>query len=355
MLCSISIESHATEVAGNVQTVSFSVNKSKSNLSYRSCNYGEIEFSTTETDHSETGQLGATEDYFFHYYDHIRNFFTTNKNVYAYQIRLDISNTVFNGSNILQQSYAFGPWDQIQAGNASVISSSKNNSGFVIWVVTNYSEVSYYFGLLSYCHYKYNYLSSSTGNPWVDYFYASYNLKADLKFTITPYTETGYYKAIADNTKETNKKLDEANKIAQDTNETTKGIFSSIKDFFGSFFQNLINAVVSLFVPSAEEMGGLFDQLNQFFSDRFGFLYAPFDYMIRLMNVFLSSTGTTGITLPGFSIMGYEVWSDQTYDLSSDPLVGTILGYVRIGTGILLSGYFIMFLQNFFKERFGSG
>ena len=97
MLCSISIESHATEVAGNVQTVSFSVNKSKSNLSYRSCNYGEIEFSTTETDHSETGQLGATEDYFFHYYDHIRNFFTTNKNVYAYQIRLDISNKVFNG------------------------------------------------------------------------------------------------------------------------------------------------------------------------------------------------------------------------------------------------------------------
>ena len=144
-------------------------------------------------------------------------------------------------------------------------------------------------------------------------------------------------------------------KQIQDTNETTKGIFSSIKDFFGSFFQNLINAVVSLFVPSAEEMGGLFDQLNQFFSDRFGFLYAPFDYMIRLMNVFLSSTGTTGITLPGFSIMGYEVWSDQTYDLSSDPLVGTILGYVRIGTGILLSGYFIMFLQNFFKERFGSG
>ena len=233
--------------------------------------------------------------------------------------------------------------------------SSKSNSNASIWIVTNYSEITYYVGLLSYCHYKYNYLSSSSGNPWVDHFYASYNLKANTVFTITPYTETGYYKAIADNTKETNKKLDEANKIAQDTNETTKGIFSSIKDFFGSFFQNLINAVVSLFVPSAEEMGGLFDQLNQFFSDRFGFLYAPFDYMIRLMNVFLSSTGTTGITLPGFSIMGYEVWSDQTYDLSSDPLVGTILGYVRIGTGILLSGYFIMFLQNFFKERFGSG
>ena len=256
---------------------------------------------------------------------------------------------------ILQQSYAIGTWDEVESGSASSILSSKSGNTATIWLVTNYSEVTYYLGLLSYCHYQYDYLSSSTGDPWTHFFYASYNLKANAVFKITPYTETGYYKAIADNTKETNEKLDEANKIAQDTNETTKGIFSSIKDFFGSFFQNLINAVVSLFVPSAEEMGGLFDQLNQFFSDRFGFLYAPFDYMIRLMNVFLSSTGTTGITLPGFSIMGYEVWSDQTYDLSSDPLVGTILGYVRIGTGILLSGYFIMFLQNFFKERFGSG
>lgn len=355
MLCSISIESHATELAGNGQTINISVNKSASRLSFRSCNYGEVEFSTTQTDHSGTGQLGASESYFFHYYDYMQALFSASKNVYAYKIQLNTSNVSYSGSDILQQSYAIGTWDEVESGSASSILSSKSGNTATIWLVTNYSEVTYYLGLLSYCHYQYDYLSSSTGDPWTHFFYASYNLKANAVFKITPYTETGYYKAIADNTKETNEKLDEANKIAQDTNETTKGIFSSIKDFFGSFFQNLINAVVSLFVPSAEEMGGLFDQLNQFFSDRFGFLYAPFDYMIRLMNVFLSSTGTTGITLPGFSIMGYEVWSDQTYDLSSDPLVGTILGYVRIGTGILLSGYFIMFLQNFFKERFGSG
>lgn len=149
-----------------------------------------------------------------------------------------------------------------------------------------------------------------------------------------------------------NDSIEKGNEIAEETKETTKGIFSSITEFFGSFFQNLIDSVIGLFVPSSDEMSGLFDQLNQFFSDRFGFLYAPFDYMIQLLGVFTSAEGSTGLTFPGFSIMGYEVWSDLTYDLASDELVGTILEYVRIGTGILLGGWFIMYLQDFFKERF---
>lgn len=149
--------------------------------------------------------------------------------------------------------------------------------------------------------------------------------------------------------------MQKGNEIAEETKETTKGIFSSITDFFGNFFQNLIDTVVSIFVPSAEEMGDLFGQLNDFFSNTFGFLYAPFDYIIQLLGVFTSATGDTGLTFPGFSIMGYEVWPDITYDLSEDELVGTILGYVRTGTGILLAGWFIMYLQDFFKERFGKG
>lgn len=149
--------------------------------------------------------------------------------------------------------------------------------------------------------------------------------------------------------------LEDIRQNTEETEQTTKGIWQTLIDFFTSFFSNLINAVISLFVPSTEDMSDLFEQLNDFFSDRFGFLYAPFDYMIQLMQVFLSSTGSTELTFPGFTIMGMEVWPDQKYDIASDPLVGTICGYVRIGTGILLSGYFIMYLQNFFKERFGTG
>lgn len=186
----------------------------------------------------------------------------------------------------------------------------------------------------------------------IQYYRPSYTIKMSFTFSYRWYSDSV---ASSSDIQKNTDAVEKGNDLQKEANETSKGIFASIKDFFGSFFSNLINSVISLFVPSAEEMSGLFDQLNQFFSDRFGFLYAPFDYMIRLCKVFTSSTGSTSLTFPGFSIMGEQVWADQTYDLASDELVGTILGYVRTGTGILLAGYFIMFLQNFFKERFGTG
>lgn len=151
------------------------------------------------------------------------------------------------------------------------------------------------------------------------------------------------------------KSTQEQLKEDKEQTETQKGIWGSIKEFFGGFFQNLINSVISLFVPSSDEMSDLFGQLNDFFSEKFGFLYAPFDYLIQLIGVFTSSSGTTGLTFPGFSLMGHEVWAEQTYDIASDSVAGQVLEYVRIGTGVLLAGWFIMYLQDFFKERFGKG
>lgn len=193
---------------------------------------------------------------------------------------------------------------------------------------------------------------------WRYFRFCFFGVGAAKAYNITYNSFTAYYEVdettqdvledIRNNTK------DSADELKEQT-ETQKGIFGSIKDFFGSFFQNLIDSVIGLFVPSSDEMSDLFGQLNDFFSDTFGFLYAPFDYLIQLIGVFTSSTGTTGLTLPGFSIMGHEVWGDQTYDISSDPVAGQVLGYVRIGTGVLLAGWFIMYLQDFFKERFGKG
>lgn len=149
--------------------------------------------------------------------------------------------------------------------------------------------------------------------------------------------------------------LNEQTEVQKEQAETSKGILSSITDFFGSFFDNLINSVISVFVPSSEEMSGLFDELNQFFSDTFGFLYYPFEFIIKAFDIFLNSDSSTGLTFPSFSIMGYEVWGKQTYDLASDELAGTVFTYVRIGTGTLLSMAFVAYLRNFFDKRFGGG
>ena len=147
---------------------------------------------------------------------------------------------------------------------------------------------------------------------------------------------------------------EETTEAVKEVNETSKGIFASITDFFGSFFQNLLDTIMRFFVPSSSEMERAINELNTFFDDRFGFLYAPFNYFIQLCNALLTDSASTSLTFPGFSIMGYAVWPDQVYDLGSDPLVMSICGYVRIGTGVLLMGFFISYLQRFFDARFGN-
>lgn len=148
---------------------------------------------------------------------------------------------------------------------------------------------------------------------------------------------------------------EENNALQEENNETTKNIFSSITDFFGSFFQNLIDTIIGVIVPSSEEMSSLFDRLNTFFSNTFDFLYFPFDFIITVFDIFLNSDSSTGLTFPGFSIMGHQVWGNQTYDLADDELVNIILGYVRMGTGGLLAFAFVGYLRNFFEKRFGGG
>lgn len=149
--------------------------------------------------------------------------------------------------------------------------------------------------------------------------------------------------------------LDRIESNTKEQSETQKGIFASIKEFFGSFFQNLIDSVVHLFVPTTDEMKSLFDELNQFFSDRFGFLYYPFDFLIRAFNALMSPKTSTALTFPGFSIMGQQVWDDITYDIASNQIANTVFTTVRIVTGVTLAVYFINYLRNFFDKRFGGG
>lgn len=147
---------------------------------------------------------------------------------------------------------------------------------------------------------------------------------------------------------EQNKLQEEANQIAEEQKEQEK-------NFFDNFFGNLVDSIIGLFIPSSEEMSDLFDQLNQFFSDTFGFLYYPFDFLIQAFDVFLNSDSSTGITFPGFSIMGYEVWPDMKYDIANESVAGDIFGYVRIGTGAILGIFFVGYIRAFFDKRFGGG
>lgn len=159
--------------------------------------------------------------------------------------------------------------------------------------------------------------------------------------------------------------LQEQVEVQEEQLETEKGILSSITSFFGSFFQNLIDSVIGLVVPSAEELKEIFDRLNEFFSETFGFLYYPFELLARFVDVIINSDASNAIlTFPAFKIMGYEVWKAYSFDLqatfnnNAHPLyrvMRPLFTYIRYGTGCAIVFAFINYLRTFFDKRFGGG
>ena len=154
---------------------------------------------------------------------------------------------------------------------------------------------------------------------------------------------------------QTEQQHEEQMQQAEEHHEETKGLLQKIIDFCTGFFDSLKELVIGLFVPEEEEMKALFDQLNTFFEETFGFLYYPFEFLATAFDIFVNSDSSTGLTLPGFQIMGETVWGDQTYDISSNEVAGSVFEYVRIGTGSILSLAFVDYLRRFFDKRFGGG
>lgn len=145
----------------------------------------------------------------------------------------------------------------------------------------------------------------------------------------------------------------EGEEVKEEVSETEVqgGILSTL----ANLPKKLFDMVLGLFIPKPAEMSELFNEFMTFMEDTFGFLFAPFEYFSVLVNKLMSNYNYTVLKLPSFSIMGFEVWGTQSFNLKSIPLVVQIFEYVRMGTGVLLSGWFLMYLQSFFKERFGKG
>lgn len=98
-----------------------------------------------------------------------------------------------------------------------------------------------------------------------------------------------------------NQSIEKGNKLQEEANETSKGILGKITDFFGSFFENIINSFKSLFIPDDGYFSDFFNRLNQLFSDKLGILYAPVDLFIKfLQGIQNAEVGSSvGLTFPG--------------------------------------------------------
>lgn len=97
-----------------------------------------------------------------------------------------------------------------------------------------------------------------------------------------------------------NNSIQQGNKLQEEANQTGKGILGKITDFFGSFFENIINALKSLFIPEDGYFSDFFSRLNDFFSEKLGFLYEPIELFLSFLNAIQDASvgASPGLTFP---------------------------------------------------------
>lgn len=101
--------------------------------------------------------------------------------------------------------------------------------------------------------------------------------------------------AIIDSNKETQNAINNQTQAIQENTETNKSIWETLKEvlsYINPFSENffvyklidlLIDGLKSLFIPSSDFFSTYFEDLRDWFSDRLGFLWTPFDVIIEIL------------------------------------------------------------------------
>lgn len=116
---------------------------------------------------------------------------------------------------------------------------------------------------------------------------------------------------------------------------TEQNIFYSIQNFFSGFFRNLTNTIKSAVVPSGDDVMTLLQDMNDWFSERFGFIWYPFDLAIDIVGAFALGEPDSKITVPALTLNmfgGIKLWDEFQADL--DPI--GFLEYVRFFTSAIM-------------------
>lgn len=140
-----------------------------------------------------------------------------------------------------------------------------------------------------------------------------------------------------------------ADKIINNQNQNTEQITSSI-DKHGNF---IIDGLKGLFIPSDEFFKQYFDDLYNWFSDKFGFLTIPIDILVQILDVFTTSQKVDFIvTLPPLSIMGETVWPEQSFNFTDfmEKDFAFLITAIQTGTSILLILSFIDLCRKKYDE-----
>lgn len=171
---------------------------------------------------------------------------------------------------------------------------------------------------------------------------------------------------LKDSLDEQNKKLDEQTDAIKENTETNKNIFerigemlSYINPFSENFFvykliELLINAIKSLFIPSDDFFSTYFTDLKEWFSDRLGFLFYPFELIIDVLSKILNiNLGTPTFNIPDMyePFTGGKFISATTFNLNS-MLENNIFKTVHDIYLVCVDAFITFELVNLFKRKY---
>lgn len=109
----------------------------------------------------------------------------------------------------------------------------------------------------------------------------------------------------------------EGNALQKEQNDISKGIFDKIADFFASFFSNLMDSIKGLFIPEDGFFSDYFSRLNDFFSEKLGFLYSPIDIFISFLSSISDANPTVAyLTFPAIEWQGMTVIEKQEINVN---------------------------------------
>lgn len=160
--------------------------------------------------------------------------------------------------------------------------------------------------------------------------------------------------AVVEEVRESNQK-----EMANDTANTDKQIANDnantdkVTDAVEKHGNFIIDGLKSLFIPSEDYFSSLFDDLNEFFKDRFGFLYTPIDLLVRFIDlIYGSSAEFTGIPFPELKWDGYVLLEAQTvnFDILEVEEFKNIQNILYFLTNLAMIGALIALIHKKFEE-----
>lgn len=142
---------------------------------------------------------------------------------------------------------------------------------------------------------------------------------------------------LLDETKKQTGILEDQKQIMEEQAETTKGIFAKITDFFDNFFSRLGDFIKGLIIPTSEELTAFLQEVNDWFSDRLGFIWYPFSLAVDLVTALAGGSADSQIIIPAFRLtvagVEYTIWGDIPVNMDEM----NIFRYVRFFTSALLA------------------